>query len=194
MVLGELGFVEYQSGPAARGIRIGVEAKEGVRRHDDVRPVDECCQIGFSAAQRVRDDSGVEGWCELGHLGFPIGDHAGGSNDQKRRRRWIRLPRSADHCESLQGLTQAHVVGEYAAQTVLAEEIEPTESVDLIRTQRCRQRVRDFDGIDARTAEQSCDLLLPSCCLMFDSSERRQFFPQPGLKFADREFAGRPIE
>ena len=134
MVLGELGFVEYQSGPDARGIRIGVEAKESVRRHDDVRPVDECCQVGSSAPQSIRDDSGVEGRCELRHFGLPVGDHAGGCDDQKGRRGWIRLPCSADHCEGLQCLAQAHVVGEYAAQAVLAQEIEPTESVDLIGT------------------------------------------------------------
>src|SRR4029453_14216108 len=56
---------------------------------------------------------------------------------------WIcgrRLPSVADERERLNGLPQAHVIGEDPAQAMAPEHLQPPESLDLIRPQGCPQR------------------------------------------------------
>ena len=52
-------------------------------------------------------------------------------------------PGLADQCERLEGLAQAHVVGEDAAQLMAPQEVEPAVSVELVRPERGAQGLRE---------------------------------------------------
>ena len=51
--------------------------------------------------------------------------------------------------EGLDGLPQAHVIGEASSEAELLQKIEPLESRQLIRTKRCRETVRQLLRIDS---------------------------------------------
>ena len=51
-----------------------------------------------------------------------------------------------DECERLQGLAQAHVVGEDPAEAARVQQRQPSESLHLIRTQLRTVQIGDLGG------------------------------------------------
>ncbi len=127
MVLDLLGLVEHQPTPVLGGELVALEPQEGVGRHHDV--VVACDGRHVVRAATHHPDAQPGG---VGHrLLSPRGDHARGSHDEER------VDRAAccsvlDQREHLEGLAQPHVVGKDPAQSVLVQEREPPEALELV--------------------------------------------------------------
>ena len=72
----------------------------------------------------------------------PVGDDAGGAGDQERRGRHPLLDEAGHDSHGLEGLAQAHVVAQQAAEPVLPEEAQPFGADPLIGPERRPDPVR----------------------------------------------------
>ena len=86
--------------------------------------------IGVELASRAVVERSAQSGAEAFDLFLPAVDHAGGGYDQGA---------TAHATQRLQRLAQAHVVGQQAAETRIAQELKPAHSAELIRTQLCLQ-------------------------------------------------------
>ena len=169
-VLGLLGLIEQQPGPAQCGVGSEVDAQQGVGRDDDIGACGELGEFPPAAGHGAgyRHHGQVRG--EPRGLGGPVGHHAGRGDDQERAARRILLPGVTDQGEALQRLAQAHVVGEDSAQPVLPEKGQPAEPVLLVRAQPGPQPGRRLGSVRTAGRQQPLDLLLPYRRLMSDHS------------------------
>ena len=83
MVLHELGLVQDDRRPLPLPVLLGVQPDQGVRGHDDVRPLDRLVQREPGLARRLRDDSDGQLGGEAGGLPRPALDHAGRGDDEE---------------------------------------------------------------------------------------------------------------
>ena len=117
-------------------IRIGVEAEQRVRGHDDVGVgVGERGDRAPRLRERVTDDLDRESWSEPRRLSRPVRRDARRRDDEEGPGLGIALAGVANERERLQRLAEAHVVGEDAAEFEVPERGEPGESVALIGAQ-----------------------------------------------------------
>ena len=91
---------------------------------------------------------------ELRQLGRPVGDQAGGNDDQRRTVEPCLLVLDGDVGNGLRGLAQAHVVGQEAAQPMRAQVLQPGDAVLLVGAQRGLEPGRHVDGRDLRRATE----------------------------------------
>ncbi|MNF47662.1 hypothetical protein D3C84_288690 [compost metagenome] len=73
--------------------------------------------------------------CEAFGLVLPVGDQTGGHDDQRRAAQATGLPLGEDVRQGLQGLAQAHIVGEDAADLQLTQRLHPAQALQLIVAQ-----------------------------------------------------------
>ncbi len=130
-VLHELRLIEDHACPLDLSEAFGVQAQDGVTRDDDISGGDSIrhrrSALRGSGAQDVDGEVGSE----PRGLVLPGGqDRSGG--DHEERPSLTGFARVRDQRQHLQGLAQAHVVGEDAAEAVLPEKGQPVESGALV--------------------------------------------------------------
>ena len=107
-----------------------VSPQRAIRRDDEILIV----QLETSASTvktGVIEDAQL--WCEALRFLLPVKDKRSRHHDE-RRPRLLRSP-SLEQRENLHGLTEAHVVGQTAAETEAAQKMEPAKPFTLIRPQ-----------------------------------------------------------
>jgi len=178
-VLDRLGLVEH--GIVERGLAelLDIATHQAIGRDDQVVVVE-------SAVVLVAVGPGIGQHAQLGgellRLIDPVKHDAAWHDDDRgqvldRCRQIDVLPRFAgdvqvvqvrfdaelaglDHREDLDGLTQAHVVGQDAAHREASQEGQPAQAVRLVRPKRPAEGLGRFDGVDAvKGAEAFADLL-----------------------------------
>ena len=130
VVLDLLGLVEHDTAPVARRELVALEPEEGVGRHQHVVVARQRCHVVGAAGHDPDAQTGGVG----DRLLAPRGHDTGGGDDQEA----VLGPAGdgvLDEGEDLEGLAQTHVVGQNAAETVLVQEGEPPEALQLVGTQ-----------------------------------------------------------
>ena len=94
-----------------------------------------------------------------------------------------------DHGEGLDGLAEAHVVGEDPAQTGRPEEVQPLEAGLLVRPKPCPKPGWWGHLGEFLEVEQRVDRLLPRCRLLGDDPQPDEFLPESGVLGAEPEEA-----
>ncbi|MNJ42383.1 hypothetical protein D3C77_373530 [compost metagenome] len=97
----------------------------------------------FAPAQAMQGQDAQAGGEALRFV-LPIGDQAGGHHHHGRMVQTSGVFLGKQVCQGLQGLAQAHVVGEDAAYFQLAQGLHPAQAFDLIGTQRGVEALRDL--------------------------------------------------
>ena len=146
MVLHELGLVEHEHLPVESCEVLEVEAEQRIGGDHDPGAGHLVCEFRATScscgANRAHTDIG----CELCRLAVPVLDHAGGCNDQETRIGGP-LEHVQEQCQGLDGLAEAHVVREDAAELVAVEKGEPVEALALVVPQRGGQPRRWLDRL-----------------------------------------------
>ena len=153
-VLDELGLVQHQALPVQGRVLLLVQAQQGVAGDHHVGSLDRRGQRGAALGGGGGQHSQIKSRCETGGLGLPYREHRTGCDHQERRgRRWTGTAGVEEQSEGLDGLAQAHVVGEYPAEPLLVQEREPREALVLIRAQdrfQAGRRGGDGDLLEVR--------------------------------------------
>ena len=144
VVLDGLGLVKDDGGVAAVGMEVDVAPDEGVARDDEV-------DVGHLGEETRTVGAGEDEHAHRGHklrgLAAPVLDQRGGADDEGRHAAGVLATTGqGEPREGLQGLAQAHLVGQDATETALLQEAEPVDALLLIRTQRALQRAK-VDGL-----------------------------------------------
>jgi hypothetical protein len=165
VVLDELRLVEDEPRPRDFVVRVGVQAKQRVRRDDDVGGrdlVDRAARLG----ERVEHDIDAQLGCEPGCLRCPVRRDAGRSDDEERSRRRTVLTHVADEGERLERLPEPHVVGEDSAELHVPQGRQPCKALRLVRPQAGAEPGRL--GVDRQRIEleQRRDGSLPALGLL----------------------------
>ena len=127
------------------GVCILVHAQQRVAGQHQVRPRDALSQRGLTGGG-FGNGHDLRLGQETCRLRRPVGDDGGRRNHEERRERLDALTAPGgifgggtmlldcvgEQGESLHGLTQAHIVGENTAQTLLVQEGQPLETLHLV--------------------------------------------------------------
>ncbi len=193
VILGELGLVQDQPRPGQLRVGVEVDPQQRVRGDHRVGARDGLVERLAAAVAGLRYRDHVQSRREPRGLGRPVRHHARRGDDEKRRSGRAGLPGVADQRQGLQGLAQAHVVGEDPAELVLPQERQPREPVVLVGPQQRPQRGGRRRALDGAERQQSLDLPLPCAGLAGDHAEFGQLVPHPGLEPADPQLARRRV-
>ena len=124
-----LGFVEHEHSPSAGDEAVGVDAEEGVAGDDEVDVVWRVAAAG--AVVQVHGEGGGE----AGGFGDPVVHDAGGRDDERGgagAALAVRAVQVEQNRQCLQGLAEAHVVGEHGAEAEVAEGAHPAVAAVLV--------------------------------------------------------------
>ncbi len=94
---------------------------------------------------------------EPGRLPLPVADQRHRAQQQRRPGVWISLSFKGFHGQQLDGLAEAHVVGQATAQPQRGQERQPRQATSLVRAQRGGEAVRwikRLERLRCRPAEQ----------------------------------------
>lgn len=127
-ILDELRFVEDQAGPVQRRVVVVLQAEQRIGGDHDIGLSDRLGQTGSAPGRGLVDRSDVEIRGEAEGLGRPVVYDACRRDDQKT----AVFAGVAKQRERLQRLTESHVVGEDAAESVVVERGQPTEAFLLV--------------------------------------------------------------
>ena len=127
---------------------VGPEGAVG-RQHEAV------VHAGERPAAAVEATDGSAGREPL-DLGLPVAEQRRRADDERRAGRLARRCSSRWRCRAItrDGLAEAHVVGQAAAEPERGELVEPGEAVPLVVAQRRPQCGRRIEGLAGRGAEQ----------------------------------------
>jgi len=135
VVLDELGLVEHES-PPGTSLELGhVDPQDRIRRDDDVGGLRHLGERHPTLCRRLRNDRDPQSRGELRRFPDPGAEHAGRGDDEQRVGEVAVLLGALGHGEDLQGLAEAHVVGEDAAESQRPQLTEPLVALDLIGPQ-----------------------------------------------------------
>ena len=98
-----------------------------------------------------------------------------------------------DECQGLQGLAQAHVVGEDPAEVALVQQRQPPESLHLVGPHGDAVQVRDFDGGQVVEVEQCLRGFLPGLGGQSLIGELLELRPQAHMQARDLGRLGFPL-
>ena len=185
MILDDLRLVENQSGPGKRGILREVQSEQRIGGHDDIGAPHQLRQVDPAAGRGLGDRDHPQSGSEFRAFRRPVADHTGRRHHQERLGIGAFEPRMADQGEGLHRLTQTHVVGEHAAESVVVQEREPVEAVLLIRPEGGLQRRGNPAVDDLVAGQQPADRLLPRRGLGGDDPDVLQFAEERRLKAAE---------
>lgn len=127
-----LGFVEDDAVVGGFGEDFGVAAEEGVGGEDEFGVL-EVLEVLVSLVAVEGESAEVGG--EAGGFIEPIGEDGRGTDHQGGAIQAALFFFEEHVGESLDGFTQAHVVGEDTAEVEFAEELDPAEAVELVGAQ-----------------------------------------------------------
>ncbi len=192
-VLDLLRLVEDQSRPGEFAILLRLSAEERVAGDDDVCSVHGIRQTLTATRAHRSNRHHVQGRSEPFAFDRPVADDTGGCDDEEGRGIRSLLVRTQHHRDRLQGLSQPHVIGEDAAQTVPAEEVEPRVAGLLVWTKLRLQPDRRRDRLDTRVGRQRSHREPPLGFRRGDDAELAQFGPQINLILADAQAIHRSI-
>ena len=150
-VLDRLRLVEHHHPVLVLEQQVLVAQQQGVAGEHDVVVLDLVEQLAPLIA--VQDEHGKVGR-ELARLVAPGRHQAGGADDQAGLDQVARVALGQDMGESLDGLPQAHIVGEHARQAQAAQELQPGEAVLLIVAQGGLEALGRCDGRDLAGGRQ----------------------------------------
>ena len=189
-VLDLLSLVENEPLPVQGRVSVELETEQRVAGHDDVRPGDLVGQCRAALVSHCADRSDAQLGRESRALGSPVADDAGGGDDEKRRMLLVaRLKRIEscflDHRDGLQGLTQAHVVGEHPAELVSAQEVQPGVPCALVVAQLGAQRRWRINGGELIVVAEPTHPHPPFDLLARDDAQLDELFPEVGLVATD---------
>ncbi|MNF55239.1 hypothetical protein D3C84_366940 [compost metagenome] len=145
-ILDVLRFVENQQLIGLRRQRLEVARQQGVGGQDDVVLAD---QLEQRTPLRPVQGQHPELRGEVRGFVLPVGDQAGGHDDQRRAVQAPGLFLAEDMRQGLQGLAQAHVVGQHAADFQLGQRLHPGQAMQLIGPQGGLQAGRRLDLLRA---------------------------------------------
>ena len=134
-VLQELCLVEDHPAPVESAVLAGVDPQERVAGDHHVRPRHLVRHGGAALAGGGVQDAHVEVRGELLGLGRPHGHHGARRDHEERRPLGPGLARVGEEREGLDGLAQAHVVGQDPAEVLLPQEREPAQALLLVGAQ-----------------------------------------------------------
>ena len=193
VVLHELRLVEHDGAPGARPEGHLVDARHGIRGDDDLRPGDRVLEAAPGLVAGAVDDHGVQVGSEPGRLALPGRQHRGGCHDEHRVVELAALVRPQHHRQHLQGLAQAHVVGEHPAEPAVPEQRQPAEAVDLVGPQRGVEPGGQLGRLDPVEVEQGPDGAAPPVALLLDDAQRGELLPEPGMHHRDAQRVARLV-
>ncbi len=180
MILDELRLVEDRAVPGDLDERVVVDPEQRVRRDDDVRVADLLGERRPAALLGRGDGGDAQARREPPGLGGPVADDAGRCHHQEARLRPL-LRDAGDQRQRLDGLAEAHVVGQDPAEPVVPEEAQPGETVALVAPQG---RGEPGGGLDRAGWTRVCEprhLPVPLRELLGDHAEAEQFVPHGGV-------------
>jgi hypothetical protein len=126
-----LGLVEHDGVPRLRGEQLLIEAEERVAGERDVGAL----EGAFGAVEQVDREVGPE----PGELVLPVVQGAGRGDDEGA---------AGDRTQGLQGLAEAHVVGQQGADAGVAQQAQPVDAAALVVAQARLEAVRQRGGFD----------------------------------------------
>jgi len=190
VILDELRLVEHQRTPRQGVVRLELDAEEGVRSHDDVGAVDVRGEVGPAPSARLLHRCHAQARREAGHLSGPVRHHAGGRHDQGRVLEPPLLLGPDDGRDGLEGLAQAHVISQHAAESVVPQERQPVVALDLVRAKVGAHALGNRRPGDVVGHGEGLDRRGPPLALRLDHAQRGEVLPEAHLEPAD---ARRPV-
>ena len=134
-VLEELGLVEHHAAPVDPAELAGVDPQERVGGDHDVGARGLGGHVRAALADGGVQHTHVQVGGELLGLGGPHGHHGAGRDHEERRPLGPSLACVGEEREGLDGLAQAHVVGQDPAEVLLPQEREPAQALLLVGAQ-----------------------------------------------------------
>ena len=128
-VLDVLRFIENQQAIAVGAQCLEIARQQGVGGEDDLVLVD---LLEQRAALRPVQRQYLELRGEARGFILPVGDQAGGHDDQRRLLQTPGVELAEDMAKGLQGFTQAHVIGQQAADIQLGQALHPGQALQLV--------------------------------------------------------------
>ena len=153
-ILDHLRLIEDDDRVVEAQERLAVEHERLITRDHDICAIDTGEQM---LAVGSMDDECKQIGCESADLFAPIAEHAHGRHDERRLRESPLLLLHQQVCKCLHRLAQAHVVGKDAAEARTAQELQPSQTLLLIRPQRRAESRRRLQGFDAREVAELFD-------------------------------------
>ena len=189
VVLDELGLVQHEHVPVERGVLVELQAEQRVGGDDDGGVADRRrpgrCRRRAWVSRMVR--TATPGAKRSG-LPVPVLHDAGGGDDQEPGV-GIGLQHVQEQRQGLDGLAQAHVVGEDAAQAVGVQERQPVQALLLVVPQRGLQPGGRRHGPGRGQVLHGADALLPPGRLRRDHAQGGQLVPPAALELVDADGA-----
>ena len=151
-VFHHLRFVQDEQVKGLRGQRIHIAPQQRVGGQNQVVVCNVWVAFGtVGTMQRQHAQAGRH----ARSLGLPVEEQRGGQHHQRRAREPARFLFGQHMGQRLRGLAQAHVVGQDAAQALLAQVLQPGQALQLVGAQlhlqalRCGHRLGRADGAQA---------------------------------------------
>jgi len=175
-VLDELGLIEHERCPLLFVVGREVDTQQRVGGDHNIGVGDDLGQ-GRTPTRLRRCDGDRSQIREPVAFRRPVVHHARRCDHQKPAGFAV-FPGPAEQGECLQCLAQPHVVGQHASQTVVPQERQPVEPVELVVTQSRVEHRRWLDRFRWPCRTELRDTLLPRLQLFIDHAEFEQFLPQ----------------
>ena len=161
VVLDELRLVEDQHLPVDAAVLVELQTEQGVGRHDDPGVAHRLGQRGAASRLGLPDGDHLHARSEPVGLTVPVGDHRGGGDDQEPSI-GVLIEHVEEQPERLDGLSQAHVVGQDPAQAIAVQERQPVQAVLLVVAQLGGQSCRGIDGFGGAERLHAGDVVGPA--------------------------------
>ena len=154
VVLDELRLVEEQARPLDGLVVLELSSKQPIGGDHEVGIVGDRRELDPSAGQALGDGGDGQARGEPLGLGGPVSDHAGRCHDEEGGGSGVGVGDVDPESQSLEGLSETHVIGQDPAETVGVEVGQPAEAIDLVGPKRGVDAIGDRVGDRVVRAEQ----------------------------------------
>jgi hypothetical protein len=190
-ILDGLGFVEDQGVVFVGGQLLPVAPQEWVSGEADVVRRD--LREGLGAARTPQAEHLEIGGEALG-LPLPVEHQGGGQHHQGRLAQAPAALLGEQVGEGLGGLAEAHVVGQDATQLVLAQVLEPGQTVELVGAQIKGKALGCCHRLDLPDTTDALDPVIEACQAFGTPAVAKHVRQARGVESGHLEGAGRGVE